>query len=40
MFPEPLQHVMGRGIEGKNIFVNEKDRVQFLARLADLSSVS
>ena len=32
--PEVLHHVMGRGIERKNIFWNDKDRNDFIDRLA------
>jgi len=34
--PGALHHVMGRGIEGKKIFFNNKDRNDFLGRLAEL----
>jgi len=34
--PGVLHHVMGRGIEKKNIFVNNKDRNDFINRLAQL----
>ena len=34
--PGTLHHVMGRGIERIKIFRNQKDREDFLARLADL----
>jgi len=34
--PGALQHVMGRGIDGIKIFINRKDREDFLERLADL----
>ena len=32
--PGVLHHVMGRGIERKNIFWNDKDRSDFIDRLA------
>jgi putative transposase len=34
--PDVLQHVMARGIEGRNIFRDAKDRQAFLKRLSDL----
>ena len=34
--PGALHHVMGRGIDGIKIFINRKDREDFLERLADL----
>ena len=34
--PGVLHHVMGRGIEGKEIFFNDADRSDFLDRLAVL----
>lgn len=34
--PGTLHHVMGRGIEGSDIFRNKKDRVDFLDRFASL----
>jgi putative transposase len=34
--PGVLQHVMGRGIEGKEIFINDTDRRDFIDRLAVL----
>jgi putative transposase len=34
--PEVLQHVMARGIEGRDIFRDTKDREAFLKRLSDL----
>jgi putative transposase len=34
--PGVLHHVMGRGIEGKKIFWNNKDRADFIERLAAL----
>jgi len=34
--PGVLHHVMGRGIEKKNIFLNNKDRNYFLNRLSAL----
>ncbi len=36
--PGALHHVMGRGIGGITLFVNNKDRQDFIARVADLSS--
>ncbi len=33
--PNVLQHVMARGIEGREIFRNKKDRKEFLARLSE-----
>ena len=36
--PGVLHHVMGRGIEKNRIFLTNKDREDFLARLSDLSS--
>ena len=35
--PGILHHVMGRGIEKKPIFFDDKDRVDFIARLAALA---
>lgn len=35
--PGVLHHVMGRGIEKKNIFINKKDRNDFISRLAELA---
>ncbi|MCP4623057.1 MAG: transposase, partial [bacterium] len=32
--PGILQHVMGRGIERKKIFINDTDRNDFIDRLA------
>ncbi len=32
--PGVLHHVMGRGIERKNIFVNDKDQLDFIGRLS------
>jgi len=32
-----LHHVMGRGSERKRIFLNNKDRSDFLGRLAELA---
>lgn len=37
--PGALHHVMGRGIDGLTIFVNKNDRQDFIARVADLTSV-
>ena len=34
--PGALHHVMGRGIEGIEIFGSKKDREDFLGRLQDL----
>ena len=34
--PGVLHHVMGRGIERKNIFWNDKDRSDFIDRLAEV----
>ena len=34
--PGTLHHVMGRGIEGKKIFRNDRDREDFLRRLGEL----
>ena len=34
--PDVLQHVMARGIEGRDIFRDKKDREAFLKRLSDL----
>jgi putative transposase len=34
--PGALHHVIGRGIDGRKIFSNRKDREDFLERLADL----
>ena len=34
--PDVLQHVMARGIEGRDIFRDTKDRESFLKRLSDL----
>ena len=34
--PGALHHVIGRGIDGIKIFINKKDREDFLERLADL----
>jgi putative transposase len=34
--PDVLQHVMARGIEGRDIFRDKKDRQAFLNRLSDL----
>ena len=34
--PGVLHHVMGRGIERKKIFVNDKDREDFIDRLAKI----
>jgi putative transposase len=35
--PGVLHHVMGRGIEGREIFLSNKDRTDFIARLAHLA---
>ena len=35
--PGVLHRVMGRGIEGKKIFLNNKDWNDFIARLAKLA---
>lgn len=35
--PGVLHHVMGRGIEKKEIFLNESDRNDFISRLAELA---
>jgi len=35
--PGALHHVMGRGSERKRIFLNNKDRSDFLGRLAELA---
>ena len=35
--PGVLHHVMGRGIEKRNIFINDADRHDFIERLAELS---
>jgi len=35
--PGVLHHVIGRGIERKKIFLNDKDRSDFIARLAKLA---
>ena len=35
--PGVLHHVMGRGIEGRKIFINKKDRNDFISRLAELA---
>jgi putative transposase len=35
--PVVLHHVMGRGIEGRNIFLTNKDQNDFIARLAQLA---
>ena len=35
--PGVLHHVMGRGIEKKDIFINSKDRNDFINRLAQLA---
>ena len=35
--PGVLHHVMGRGIEGREIFLTKKDRTDFIARLAPLA---
>ena len=34
--PGALHHVIGRGIDRIKIFINKKDREDFLERLADL----
>jgi REP element-mobilizing transposase RayT len=34
--PDVMQHVMARGIEGRDIFRDKKDREDFLRRLSDL----
>jgi REP element-mobilizing transposase RayT len=34
--PGVLHHVMGRGIEKNNIFLNKKDRNDFINRLSGL----
>lgn len=36
--PGVLHHVMGRGIEKRNIFINDSDRQDFIERLAALSN--
>jgi len=36
--PGVLHHVMGKGIERRKIFINNKDRDDFINRLAELSS--
>lgn len=36
--PGALHHVMGRGIEKTKIFANQKDRNDFIRRIADLTS--
>ncbi len=35
--PGVMHHVMGRGIEEKNIFINNKDQTDFISRLAELA---
>jgi REP element-mobilizing transposase RayT len=35
--PGVLHHVMGRGIERKEIFFNDTDRIDFIERLADIA---
>lgn len=35
--PGVLHHVMGRGIEKRNIFINDADRHDFIERLSGLS---
>jgi REP element-mobilizing transposase RayT len=35
--PGVLHHVMGRGIERRKIFLNKKDREDFIDRLAELA---
>ena len=35
--PGVLHHVMGRGIERRKIFINKKDRNDFISRLAELA---
>ena len=35
--PGVLHHVMGRGIEKRNIFINDTDRHDFIERLSGLS---
>jgi len=35
--PGVLHHVMGRGIEGREIFLSNKDRNDFISRLAHLA---
>ena len=34
--PGVLDHVMGRGIEKRKIFLNDEDRDDFVSRLAEL----
>jgi len=34
--PNVLQHVMARGIEGREIFRDKKDREEFLRRLSEV----
>ena len=35
--PGVLHHIMGRGIERRRIFINKKDRNDFISRLAELA---
>ncbi len=35
--PRVLHHVMGRGIERRDIFLSDKDRNDFITRLATLA---
>ena len=35
--PGVLHHIMGRGIEGNKILINDKDRKDFIARLSALT---
>ena len=35
--PGVLHHVVGRGIEGKEIFLGDIDRNDFISRLAELA---
>jgi len=38
--PRPLHHVMIRGIEGPDIFGDDKDREHFLLRLTEIDKVT
>jgi len=38
--PGVLQYVMGRDIERRKIFINKKDRNDFISRLAELGDRS
>ena len=38
--PEPLQHIIGRGIERRSIFIDVQDYQNFLDRLGQLLAVS